>query len=291
MKIQIFSKKKSVCQAGIELGTTETDDTFDPMKKAAKFWHAPDIGGLELLKATYISHTFTRHTHAGYVIGTIDRGVEVYEYRGRTHFAMPGDIVVINPDMVHTGYAVDNRGWIYRMFYPSVDLMKGLVEAMSGSRNDTPYFNATVIKDPVLAREMRMLHQVLEQSSSRLERQTHFFDVMGRLSLKHAGRPPAVRPAGPERETPAKAVADIDLPPGHNISLEELSTHVGLSPFYFSRVFTRQMGLPPHAYRKQKRIPKAKQMRINACPFPRWRWKPFLPTKAIRPVISSRRWA
>lgn len=236
------------------------------MKETAKFWHAPDIGDLELLKATYVSHTFARHTHAGYVIGTIERGVEAYEYRGQTHFATPGDIVIINPDMVHTGHAGDKHGWSYRMFYPSVDLLKGLAETMSGHRNDTPYFNATVIKDPMLAREMRKLHQVLERSSSRLERQTRFYDVMGRLLMKHAGRPPAVRPTGSEHEALAKAVAYIDDTLSQNISLEELSAHVGLSPFYFSRVFTRHMGLPPHAFRKQKRIHKAKQMLLSRTP-------------------------
>ncbi len=87
------------------------------MKESATFWQAPDIGDLELLKATYVSHMFARHTHEGYVIGVIEQGVEVYDYRGATHFALPGDIVIINPDMVHTGHAGVKTGWRYRMFY------------------------------------------------------------------------------------------------------------------------------------------------------------------------------
>jgi hypothetical protein len=43
------------------------------MKEQATFWRASDIGDLELLKATYISHTFSRHTHPGYVIGMIEK--------------------------------------------------------------------------------------------------------------------------------------------------------------------------------------------------------------------------
>jgi AraC-like DNA-binding protein len=37
----------------------------------------------------------------------------------------------------------------------------------------------------------------------------------------------------------------------------------------FSRMFARHMGLPPHAYRKQKRIRKAKQMLIDRVPISR----------------------
>jgi AraC-like DNA-binding protein len=236
------------------------------MKESATFWHASDIGGLELLKATYVSHTFARHTHEGYVIGVIERGVEVYDYRGATHFAMPGDIVVINPDMVHTGHAGVEAGWTYRMFYPSVGLIKGLAENISQRSADAPYFNATVIKDPGLAQDIRALHHVLEQSSLRMERQSCFYEVMGRLLLKHAGNPPVVKPAGQEGRAVNKAVGYIHATLGENISLEQLSAHVGLSPFYFSRVFSKHMGLPPHAYRKQQRIHAAKQLLLGGMP-------------------------
>ena len=236
------------------------------MKESAKFWHAADIGDLELLKANYITHTFSRHTHTGYVIGTIERGVEVYDYRGETHFALPGDIVLINPDMVHTGHAGAESGWAYRVFYPSIDLIKGLAEDIGQKAEDMPYFKATVIKDAELSRDIKALHQVLEHSASRLERQTWFNQVMSRLLLKHAGNPPRVKPLQRERKALEKAVAYIHDTLGESISLEELSTQVGLSPFYFSRIFTRQMGLPPHAYRKQLRILKAKQLLLNKLP-------------------------
>lgn len=72
------------------------------MKERASFWRAPDIGDLELLHATYISHSFSRHTHSGYVIGVIEQGVEVFYYRGETHHALPG----VDPSLpeVRTGW-------------------------------------------------------------------------------------------------------------------------------------------------------------------------------------------
>ena len=51
-----------------------------------------------------------------------------------------------------------------------------------------------------------------------------------------------------------------------NTSLEELRVHVGLSPFYFSRIFRQYTGLPPHAYRKQQRVQLAKQLLRNDVP-------------------------
>jgi AraC-like DNA-binding protein len=236
------------------------------VKESATFWHVADIGGIELLKASYVSHAFSRHTHAGYVIAIIERGVEGYDYRGRTHFAVPGDIILINPDTVHTGYAGIKSGWSYRVFYPCIDLLQGLAEDMAQKKGDMPYFDTTVISDPLLARDMLRLHRILERSLSRLDRQSWFNAVMGKLLAMHAGNPPPVRPPRLEHRALKKAVAYIHDTLCENISLEALSSHAGLSPYYFSRMFTRHMGLPPHAYRIQLRIHKAKQLLRNRMP-------------------------
>jgi AraC-like DNA-binding protein len=229
-------------------------------KEKATFWHAPDLGDLELLKATYVSHTFSRHTHPGFVIGMIERGVEAFSYRGRTHFATPGDVVIINPDTVHTGHSGDRNGWTYRMFYPSIGMMQRVAESIAGYPVDMPYFSEPVIPDRPLADKMRRLHHVLEHSDNRLAREQGFCDVMGELLLKHACNAPHERPLGSGDGAVRKAIARINDTLAENISLEELSRHVGLSPFYFTRLFQRRTGLPPHAYRKQRRIDLAKEL-------------------------------
>lgn len=230
------------------------------MKEKAIFWHAPDLGGLELLKATYISHAFSRHTHPGFVIGMIERGIEVFDYRGETHFAAPGDVVVINPDMVHTGHSGEAQGWTYRMFYPSISMIRQVADAIGDRPGDMPFFKKAVIKDPDLAGQIRLLHQLLERSCCRLERATRFYDVMGQLILRHASNAPAEKKMGPERRAVQQAMALIDSDPADSISLESLSRQVGLSPFYLSRLFQRHTGLPPHAYRKQRRIQQARRL-------------------------------
>ena len=104
------------------------------MKESATFWRAPEFGNLELLKATYVTHAFARHAHAGFVIGMIERGVEVFACRGQTHAAAPGDLVLINPDTVHTGHAGEAGGWTYRMFYPDIALMRQVAGVIGAGR-------------------------------------------------------------------------------------------------------------------------------------------------------------
>lgn len=236
------------------------------MKEHATFWHAPDIGDLELLKATYISHAFSRHTHQGYVIGMIERGAEVFYYRGETHVALPGDVVVINPDEVHTGHSGDKQGWTYRMLYPTVQTLKMVADAMADRPVEMPWFPQAVIKDRPLAVKIRQLHMLLERSTSQMERQENYYDVMGELIRTKAGNAPTTKKQGFERQAVKKARQLINDTLSENISLETISDHVGLSPFYFARIFRQHTGLPPHAYRKQQRIQMAKQLLSTQMP-------------------------
>ena len=132
--------------------------------------------------------------------------------------------------------------------------------SMSERTGPAPYFKDAVIRDRRLASRMLGLHHLLERSGSRLARETLFFEVMGELVAKYATPAPQPRPLRCERKAVNQAVAYIQDNLTENISLKELSRHVGLSPFYLSRIFQQQVGLPPHAYQKQQRIYLAKQL-------------------------------
>ncbi len=45
-----------------------------------------------------------------------------------------------------------------------------------------------------------------------------------------------------------------------DVSLSELATACGSSPFHLARAFTAQFGLPPHAYLNNLRVMHAKRM-------------------------------
>lgn len=40
----------------------------------ARYWQYAELPDLDLLRARYVRHTFPRHSHEGYVFGTITRG-------------------------------------------------------------------------------------------------------------------------------------------------------------------------------------------------------------------------
>jgi AraC-like ligand binding domain len=69
----------------------------------ARLWRAQDLGNLEVLQASYTKHSFARHTHEEFMIGVIEGGGCEFCYRGDTHIALAGSIVLVNPGEAHDG--------------------------------------------------------------------------------------------------------------------------------------------------------------------------------------------
>lgn len=237
-----------------------------PPQEKVKFWLAQDLNNLELLRATYITHTFTRHTHDGYAIGIIEKGAETFYYRGAIHTAPAGSIVIINPGEIHTGQAADETGWVYRMLYPKVDLVQRAAAEVSGQQRDMPDFPNPVIQDNYLVNLIRQLHVVLEQSTSTLERESHFISTLAQLIARHADGRPRLRSAPIGHQAVRRAREYIDAHYTKNITLDQLASITSLSPFHLTRIFRQMVGLPPHLYLTQVRIEQAKTLLTRGWP-------------------------
>lgn len=233
---------------------------YSTIQERVKFWHAQDLGKLELLRATYITHSFSPHTHNGYAIGVIEAGAETFCYRGNVHIAPAGSIVVINPGEMHTGQAVDEAGWSYRMLYPEVDLVQKAALEVFGRQRDIPDFANPVIWDKELAGIIRRLHITLENSVSKLERESLFVSALAQLIARHAGGRPQLRPEARAHRAIMRAKEYLETHYTKNISLDQLAATANLSPFHFTRVFREVVGLPPHTYLTQIRIERAKTL-------------------------------
>lgn len=228
--------------------------TENPREKT-KFWQ---FDRLEVLTATYITHSFARHIHDGFAIGVIERGAETFYYRGGIHTAYAGQVVVIHPGEMHDGKAVSDNGWSYRMIYPEAALLEQIAAEITLTDHIKPFFPEPTITDPYTADAIRRLHRVLENTPSQIERDTHMRGALGMLLLRHTREinlrsitlPNAVKIAREYLEAHAH----------ENVSLDELASVGGISPFHLARMFRQQTGLPPHAYLTHLRINRAKKL-------------------------------
>ncbi len=230
----------------------------------ARYWQHPGLPGVDLLRARFVRQRYSRHAHETYVIALIDRGVEEFDHQGTTMRAGPGEIILVNPDTVHTGYAGIPGGWAYRVLYPAAEVVAGAAAELAGGRG-APFFPETVISDPVCRRALAAAHRAAE-NSDQLAASSLLHHAVAALVLRHAAaargpegrrwtfhyperlpRRPALRAAAAAREILEERLTD---PP----RLAVLAAAVGANPYSLLRAFRAETGLPPHAYLNQRRV-------------------------------------
>lgn len=240
-------------------------------REYAKYWSDPQVKGLELLRATFVTHAFPRHTHEEqFVIGAVEEGTQLCFNTGTKHYLPAGTIVLLNPDTPHTGVTVDENGYRYRALYPNIALMRDIQHSLgirsSGYPDCLSFFRSPYsFYDPEVARRIIGLHELLESSATVLERDTRLLSTLA-LLFRRYGEHRTVARDGSETRAVRDARAYLQAHACESISLNTLASAVGLSPFHLVRVFRQQVGVPPHAYQTQLRVQIAHQLLRQGTP-------------------------
>src|SRR5918999_237225 len=163
-------------------------------------------------RARFVTHRYARHAHEGYTIGLIEFGVEEFDVPGAALRAGAGAVVILNPEVVHTGQPGVPEGWDYRVTYPAVNVVAEIAAEL-GAPHGTPYFPARVLDDPDGARLLRTAHRAAERGDA-LAASSHLRAALAGLLRRHAAQPPPTEPgaAGRRAVAPPPGLPD-DRPP------------------------------------------------------------------------------
>ncbi len=232
-----------------------------------RFRRAPDLNDLEFLHATFVRHSFPRHTHDTFAIGVIESGVQATHYKGSTHIATASDICLINPGEVHTGYGPHESGWTYRVFYPDAPLLTRVAGELSSRPPELPHFPHPVIRDRRLAVQIHAFLRALEDSNVSLERESLLFSVLAQMIGRHGESAAGGRAVSREGGKAVRTVIEyLDARFADNVTLSRLADMAGMSEFHLLRLFRATVGLPPHAYLIQKRVDYARSLLSRGLP-------------------------
>lgn len=216
---------------------------------------------MELLHARYFRQEFNRHYHHDFALGVIERGALGFHYLGRDHVARAGEINLCVPGEPHNGFAPSGQGWQYRMFYLDPALLVRAAREAGDASAGLPHFSSGVIQDPSLARDLAVLHAALQDPRhDALEQEERLVAVLTTLITRHAETRTAPPHVGPEPRAVRRAKDFIQGGFSRPITLDDLSGATGLSRFHLVRVFSREVGIPPHAYLTQVRVTAAKAL-------------------------------
>ncbi len=242
--------------------------------ESVRYWRHQGLGGLHLMRARFVGHRFSRHSHETFAIGAVESGVEEIRFADGVERAGADEVVLIDPGVVHTGRAHSPGGWTYRVLYPSAEQLVAIGEEVGAH----PSFALRMVTDRRMARSVVAAHRAAEIGDP-LTADSHLRLLLARLLTAYGSRRPAhpARAAGPSGVARARDLlhASLPAPPalhhlaaaaGATPSLDELAAVAGATPFALLRAFQRAYGLPPHAYLVQLRVRRARELLERGVP-------------------------
>ncbi len=167
------------------------------------------------------------HFHDEYLICAQVRGVEECHVSGRLQEFVPGDVVLINPQQVHTGNTRGNEAVEYISLYVDRDVVRRLAHE-AGAATDSPEF--TVVKrsgHPVVIDKLRaLLELVRERDTSGLypaDRAPSESDMSPLTSVLRSGAGAELTDDGSDRR--------VHVPEGDLLSIDSALADVVVNAF------------------------------------------------------------
>ena len=229
---------------------------FECAQDRAEFQRPAHRAGLELYRAHIVRHAFDPHTHQAFGIGAIESGVERFRYAGSEHLAAQDSVVLMNPDVLHTGRAETEGGWRYRMLYIDPDLLAQFSGETSWS------FDDAVCNDVHAARQVAALLNQMWQADDALAVDSALSALLT-LCRRYA-RTSAVRPEASLRFAPVLDYMRANL--SERITLDDLAAVIDISPFHFLRCFQKQYHVTPQQMLMALRLFDAKRLLATGLP-------------------------
>jgi AraC-like DNA-binding protein len=229
---------------------------------------------VEVLRTTYQSQTFARHSHDTYTLGLVLGGAGTFWCRGKERFACKGDLVVIPPGEVHTGsVGVGVDCLSYLAIYLPVEIATLHAEAAGARGGRPPEFGSVVLRDSVVRRAYQALDQAI---GSHADTAADFDEASAEeaasvaiteLIRRHAQRRACSRASDsgravahePRIVSVVRDVLEDSYANARQTSLKVLAQRTGVTPFHVIRAFREATGLAPHQYLIQVRVERARQ--------------------------------
>ncbi|HEX9001879.1 MAG TPA: AraC family transcriptional regulator [Blastocatellia bacterium] len=233
---------------------------FKSLNEQIRVWRPAGFAGLELRQGTSISQPYPKHWHDEVHFCLIQDGSGNLTYRGEKHWTPAGCLFIVHPGEVHSNQADEGGSCSYRNLYAEPELIRQAAAEITGHPGGLPFFSAAPIHDREVIALYLELHQSLEAENLKLEQDELFLGFLAKLIARHSESSWELREPGRDGEAVYRARDYLMDNFSRNISLDELAGIAGLSPFHLNRVFSREFGLPPHAFLTQVRVARAKSL-------------------------------
>ncbi|HET6931491.1 MAG TPA: AraC family transcriptional regulator [Candidatus Acidoferrum sp.] len=208
--------------------------------------------GTEILIANNSARIW-RMFHDRYLICGFTTVATAWIYRGKSRFMSDGGTALFEPGETHRVTAALRPSTFRGIF---VDADKFIERARETGCKSRPHFRTAQVMDLRLLDSLYRFSAAVENDETVLEQQSRFSELLNWAFGYAEDQPQAISNSQFERSL-IRARDLLHEKFLEQISLDELVVAAAMSRYHLVRRFTRQFGLPPHAYQIHLRIKRA----------------------------------
>jgi AraC-like DNA-binding protein len=205
---------------------------------------------IQRIEASFSGQAYAPHRHDTYSIGYTIRGVQSFAYRGARSDSLPGQVIVLHPDEIHTGEAGTEEGFHYRMLYVEPSLLR---DALGPSVKALPFVRQAVLNDPRL---MGAIHAAFSDLTAPIE-PVALDELAVLLADGLIAHDPSARPL-PSSWIDDRAICRardyLDANVGDVVRSDQLEAVTGMDRYSLARQFRRAFATSPYRYLTQRRL-------------------------------------
>ena len=223
------------------------------------------LEGIEAVRGP-VTEPLPRRTHEGLMIGLLERGVLRARYRRATHELRQGSLILGQPGEAISFGPLGEAPPVRVCLRIAPSMLGELTREVHGGGTATPSVGQLVTPDPLLVGLVRMFLATLTAPASPLVSTSRAHEMLTRIVRVHTTPGGIDRSLRSERALVRRARAYLEENASTNINLNDLAQLVNVSAYYLNRVFSAEVGIPPHAYQTQVRIERGKRLLAQGLP-------------------------
>lgn len=218
-----------------------------------------DILKIEAYRFEGISQPFPNHFHEHYVMGLVIEGERILLCQNRKMLIGKGAILLFNPGNNHACEQRDGGNFHYWGMNLGKETMLELAEDVIGKQM-LLRFTENVIWDEEIFRSLKLLHEKILGGADGFEKEEQLCLLIAAL-IQRCGQHATATDDIPGCRKEIEKVCDyIEQHFSEHISLNQMSSYVGISRSTLLRAFTREKGITPYRYLEAVRIGEAKKL-------------------------------
>jgi len=208
---------------------------------------------LEVRFVSKSNYPYNKHFHDTFSIGTVEEGDVSIIYKNKNHKIQANTLVVINPMVVHACNPIDNQSRTYHMIYLDTQWCKGLQMSLFGNLDSFVEISQVTFEDKLLYKKfIKLSYTLLDPFIFYLEKEEKLQVFLIELFKKYC-----------KIDTIKKAQLYIKENLKDNLTVKQISDYLGISEFYFIKLFKQVTDLTPHAFLLNEKINFAKDLLLE----------------------------